>query len=397
MKRKIYILGRAAMLLSGTLIISCSGDKAEKEAADEGAKKESVEEEENPLQLTNAQMKAVGITLGELEQKNLTSVVKASGQLAVPPQNQAEVSVISGGIMREIYVIEGQQVRKGQVLASLENQELIRIQQEYLGAKNNFTYVDAEYKRQQELRAAGAGTGKSFQSSEATYNAERAKLRAFESQLLQLGVRPSSISSGKIVSRFPILSPISGTVGHITETTGSFIQPGTSLMEVTDNSKIHCDLTVFEKDLMKVKIGQKVNFQLTNQENIAITGVVNGINKSFENESKGVIVHAVINNTAKMNLIPGMYVTALISVGNQLSTALPVEAVVRAEGREYIFAVADTHKEALTFKRVEVKTGTIELGYVQITPVEELQAGTKVITKGAFYLQSKISSGGEEE
>ncbi len=397
MKRKIYIMGLAAILLSATLVTSCTGDKAEKEDNVESTKEEAGEEKQNPMQLTNAQMKAVGITLGELEQKNLTSVVKASGQLAVPPQNQAEVSVISGGIMREIYVIEGQQVRKGQVLASLENQELIRIQQEYLGAKNNFTYVDAEYKRQQELRAAGAGTGKSFQSSEATYNAEKAKLRAFESQLLQLGVKPSSISSGNIVSRFPILSPISGTVGHITETTGSFIQPGTSLMEVTDNSKIHCDLTVFEKDLLKVKIGQKVNFQLTNQENIAITGVVNGINKSFENESKGVIVHAVINNTTKMNLIPGMYVTALISVGSQLSTALPVDAVVRAEGREYIFALSGEDKEILTFKRIEVKTGTTELGYVQITPVEGLPSGMKVITKGAFYLQSKISAGGDEE
>lgn len=394
MKRILYILFITIGLMQGFLLAACNSEKATEES-----EKEVTEEEAPALELTTAQMKAVGIALGNLEERNLTAVVKASGQLAVPPQNQAEISVISGGIMREIYVIEGQQVRKGQVLASVENQELVRIQQDYLAAKNNFTYVEAEYNRQRELRAAGAGTGKSFQSSEATYNAERARIRAFEKQLSQLGVNASSISSGNIVSRFPILSPISGTIGHITETTGSFIQPGTSIMEVTDNSKIHCDLTVFEKDLMKVKVGQKVDFQLTNQEDIAITGIVNGINKSFENESKGVIVHAVINNTAKMNLIPGMYVTALIGVGNQLATAVPVDAVVRSEGRQFLFAVekSDPSAQKFTFRRVEVKTGVSELGYVQITPVEELEKGSKIIIHGAFYLQSKVSSGGEEE
>ncbi|QEM09072.1 efflux RND transporter periplasmic adaptor subunit [Mucilaginibacter rubeus] len=395
MNYQAYKIYGAILLIAGALLTSCSGGSENKEKE---SPKAETKDKENGLELSDAQMKSVGITIGPIEQKNLDAVVKANGQLAVPPQNKADVSILSGGIIGNINVLEGQQVQKGQVLATIKNQDLIKIQQDYLAAKNNFTYVQAEYDRQSQLKAAGAGTGKSFQSSEATYNAERSRLTAYESQLRQLGVSPGRITSGNIVSQFPVLSPISGTVGTITANTGAFVQPGTSIMEVVDNSKIHCDLTVFEKDLMAVKVGQKVSFQLTNQNNQVINGTINGINKSFENESKGVIVHAVINNKAHQNLIPGMYVTALISTGSKLTDAVPVDAVVRSEGKQYIFITATHAKDGKTiFTKTEVTTGVAELGYIQITPLSALPAGVQIATKGAFYLQSKAAGSGEEE
>jgi membrane fusion protein, heavy metal efflux system len=380
---------------------SCSGGSTDKygQEKEKSGKEETKKEKTDGLELTAEQMQTVGIITGPIAQKNLDSVIKANGQLAVPPQNKADVSILSGGIINHISVIEGQQVKRGQLLATIKNQDLIKIQQDYLAAKNNFTYVDAEYNRQKQLQAAGAGTGKSFQSSEATFNAERSRLTAYESQLSQLGISPGRIAGGKIVSQFPVLSPIGGTVGQITANTGAFVQPGTSIMEVVDNSKIHCDLTVFEKDLMHVKVGQKVSFQLTNQENQIITGTINGINKSFENESKGVTVHAVINNKEQKNLIPGMYVTALISTGSRLTSAVPVDAVVRSEGKQFIFIVVpgEGKNNTVKFKKAEVSTGVTELGYIQIKPLEELPSSVKIALKGAFYLQSKAAGGAEEE
>ncbi|WDF55810.1 efflux RND transporter periplasmic adaptor subunit [Mucilaginibacter sp. KACC 22063] len=391
----------SVILCLAVALASCSENSGKKEngskekAGTEEAKKEKVE----GLELSQEQMRTVGIVTGPIAQKNLDSVIKANGQLAVPPQNKADVSILSGGIIDHISVIEGQQVKRGQLLATIRNQDLIKIQQDYLTAKNNFTYVQAEYTRQKQLQEAGAGTGRSFQSAEATYNAERSRITAYESQLSQLGISPARIANGKIVSQFPVLSPIGGTVGQVTANTGAFVQPGTSIMEVVDNSKIHCDLTVFEKDLMHVKVGQKVNFQLTNQENQVITGTINGINKSFENESKGVTVHAVINNKEQKNLIPGMYVTALISTGSRLTSAVPVDAVVRSEGNQFIFIVipGENKNNTVKFKKAEVSTGVTELGYIQIKPLNILPASTIVALKGAFYLQSKAAGGAEEE
>ena len=398
MNKSSYIKFIPGLMILATLLISCSGnnrdkaDTSQKESTEEAGKKEKTD----GLELTPEQMKTVGIAIGPVEQRNLDAVVKANGQLAVPPQNKADVSILSGGIIGHISVLEGQQVRRGQVLATINNQDLIKIQQDYLAAKNNFAYVNAEYDRQKQLRDAGAGTGKLFQASEATYNAERSRIVAYESQLKQLGISPGKISNGNIVSQFPVISPINGTVGQITANTGAFVQPGTSIMEVVDNSKIHCDLTVFEKDLMQVKIGQKVSFQLTNQNNEVITGRINGVNKSFENESKGVIVHAVINNVQQKNLIPGMYVTALISVGTQMTPAVPVDAVVRSAGKQYIFVAVDDKGSKIHFKKMEVTTGVAELGYIQIKPLSSLPADVQIATKGAFYLESK-SAGGEDE
>lgn len=389
---KLYQL--TFLLLPLSVLLSCSGGEQPEENK---TVKDSAINEVSELSLNAEQMQSVGITIGNITQKNLNSIVKANGQLAVPPQNKADVSVLSGGLIRKITVLEGQRVSKGQVLATIENQELIKIQQDYLTAKNSFTYIEAEYKRQQQLKAADAGTGKFYQSAEANYNTERAKINGYESQLRQLGISPSKISGGNIVSQFPLVAPIGGTVGQIAANTGAFVQPGTSIMEVVDNSKIHCDLIVFEKDLMKVKVGQQVDFQLTNQENQQIKGTINGINKSFENESKGVIVHAVIQNTSKQNLIPGMYVTALISVGTQLSPAVPIDAVIRSEGKEYIFIVEKKEKGLIYFKKTEVKTGVAELGYIQITPLVKMADHIEIATKGAFYLQSKSEGGAEEE
>lgn len=389
LKYKLILLFLPLFILS-----SCTEKKA-----DDLKEQEETAAESSPgeLSLSTAQMQSVGIVIGKIERKNLNSVVKANGQLAVPPQNKADVSVLSGGLIRKINVLEGQRVRQGQVLAMIENQELLKIQQDYLTVKNNFSYIQAEYKRQQQLAAAGAGTGKFLQAATANYHAELSKINAYESQLRQLGIPAASIAKGNMISQFPLVAPISGTVGQISANMGAFVQPGTSIMEVVDNSKIHCDLIVFEKDLMKVKVGQQVDFQLTNQENQQIRGKINGINKSFEKESKGVIVHAVIENTANLNLIPGMYVTALIGIGTQLSTAVPVDAVIRSEGKEYIFVVDKKTGDQVSFQQTEVKTGVSELGYIEISSLEKWGDDIEIAKKGAFYLQSKASGGAEEE
>ncbi len=406
MKQLTSIIYGLSVMVVITFAFSCNGKKTGNSSESKETKKE---EQKGAVVLTDEQMKSVGIEIGTIEQKNLLSVVKASGQLAVPPQNKAEVNVLVGGIIQVINVREGQSVVKGQIVAFLENTDFIKLQQDYLAAKNGFTYTKAEYQRQKELKEADAGTGKIYQQAEANFNADQSKLLGMERQLEQFGINPASVAKGSIVRKIAIKAPISGTVGHISVNTGTFAEPGKPLMEIIDNSKIHCDLTVYEKDLFKVKNGQKVTFTLTNQNNQQIFGEIYGVNKSFEDESKGIVVHAEIKGVNKYHLIPGMYVTALIDVGEQLTPSVPVDAVVRSENKEFIFILTGTKKEEhedeggkkhqvenYSFRNVEVTTGVTELGYIQITPLEELPSGTQIASKGAFYILSK-SKGGTEE
>jgi cobalt-zinc-cadmium efflux system membrane fusion protein len=415
------------IILLSFLLFSCGEKKVANGESGEESEEHAEGEESGVIELSEAQMSAVGITIGKIEKKNLSLVVKASGQLEVPPQNRAEVTTLTSGVVKRIYVLEGNYVKRGQTLATIENPEFLQMQQEYLTSKSNFSYIEKEYARQKELLSENAGTGKVYQQTEANYNTERARLTSLEKQLGQLNVNVANVSEGNFVSEIPLVAPISGTIGHIVINIGSFADQSKSLMTIIDNSQVHCDLLIYEKDLYKVKVGQKANFILTNQNNKQIVGEIYGINQSFENESKAIIAHAVIKNASKLGLIQGMYVSALIDVGNQETSAVPVDAIVKSQGKEFIFVVEDEGEakpaekegseekekqeenetetkekeespgQAYHFKMVEVVTGVSDLGYIEIRSVEELPEGATIVTKGAFYILSKAQGGEEEE
>jgi cobalt-zinc-cadmium efflux system membrane fusion protein len=235
-------------------------------------------------------------------------------------------------------------------------------------------------------------------------------------------------SSENATSSMAITAPISGYITDVNVKIGTNAEPGQVLFSIVDNSKMHVDLLVYEKDLQKVKVGQTINFVLTNQDNTEIQGKVFSIGKAFENETKSVAVHADITNE-QQTLIPGMYVNALINVGTHSVKAVPVDAVVKADGREFIFVLEESeeednheeghdhaeghshddghdheeepaheeeHGKSFHFQRIEVKTGTTQLGFVQVTVLQTIPAHAQIVLKGAYYIQSHLmkSEGG---
>ena len=410
MKKLIINILTAFAFIAATFTLSSCGSSGSKNVTTKETKTDTAKKEEGIAEVTAEQMKAVGIETGAIEQKNLTSVVKASGQLTVPPQNKAVVNALVGGVIRRINVVEGQQVSKGQTVVAIENPDFIRLQQDYLTTKDNLVYLHQEYERQQTLKEADAGIGKVYQQASANLAAERSKLSTLEKQLQQIHISPSSVRRRNLITQVPVLAPISGTVGKITLSIGTYTDASSPIMEIVNNSVIYCDVQVFEKDIAKVSVGQTVNFTLTNQKDKLVSGRVTGINKSFEQQNKSVVVHAVINNAAPLNLIAGMYVSALIETGKQLVSAVPKDAIVKANDKSYIFVFEGIEKEPIRkgandkeanknefqekhrFKMIEVVTGVEELGFVEIKLLEELKPDIKIVTKGAFYLYSSMQN-----
>lgn len=395
-------------------------DPATEEAHTEG------EHAENPMikevHLNQAQYQAAGVVLGGFEQKNLSDVINANGYTKLPPQNQAQVSVLLSGIIKTIKVIEGQYVKTGQVLATMQSMaynnlrlERAKLQEQLSGSQANLEYLQQEFTRQKELSEENVNARKVFQKVSADLNAEEGKVKALQAQItiLSQNIQISGNANSPLIS---ITSPISGHITEVNVTIGLAVEGSKPLFSIVDNSKMHLDLLVYEKDLFRVKPGQSVRFVLTNQNDQEIRGKIFSVGKSFENETKSVAVHADIVNEKQM-LIPGMYVNALIDVGSEAVDALPLEAVVKAEGREFIFVLEEAsestdHDEAeghahedgheheegkgeagqeFHFQRIEVKTGTSQLGYVQVMPLQALQPGSKIVVKGAYYLQSHLT------
>jgi cobalt-zinc-cadmium efflux system membrane fusion protein len=424
MKVNIKILLTATAILS---LISCGQKSNESEGAtketekSESAKEENHEEEAATIAtLTQEQLKSVGIILGTIENKNLTASIKVNGALRVPNNNKANATSLYGGVVKTLKVQLGDYVRKGQIIATIENPQFIQLQEEYLTIGSKITLANQELKRQQELQEGNAGALKNLQSATAEMNALRARKASLQKQIQLMGINPAGINSASLKSALTVTSPVNGTVSSEFAKIGSYVDVSSPVVEIVDNSLIHLDLQVFEKDLPMVKVGQVVNFTLTNNPTTSYTAKVFNIGSSFENESKTVAVHCTVTGN-KTGLIDGMNITAMISIGNALTTAVPNDAIAEADGKYYIFAQTDKKAEAeheheagsdekhneaeekkiaansLNFEKIEVSKGVSELGYTAITPVKEIPQGTKIVTKGTFFVNAKLSNSGGHE
>ena len=398
MKKNIIML---ISIISITIVfIACSDKDNSKpiEVAEPSKKEEAKHENQNEATLTTEQMKTIGIQLGSVEQKQLTASLKTNGVLKVPNQNRASINSIYSGVIKSLLVQPGNAVKKGQTIATIANPEFIQVQSEYQSINSKIIFAEQEYNRQKELQEGNAGALKNLQNAETELRTLRSRKASLQQQISLMGVNPLAISNGKLVSVLSVQSPINGVVSSVTVKMGSYIDLSTVIAEVVDNSQLHLDLFVYEKDLPKLKNNQTIHFTVTNDPGKEYDAQIFSLGSSFENESKAVSVHAMVKGD-KTGLIDGMNVTANISLDKATLPAVPTEAIVSYQGKDYIFIVdAVNAKENTTrFKRIPVVKGTSEVGYSEITLLEELPANAKVVTKAAFFILAKQTNIGEEE
>ncbi|WP_276348867.1 efflux RND transporter periplasmic adaptor subunit [Daejeonella sp. JGW-45] len=249
-----------------------------------------------------------------------------------------------------------------------------------------------------------AGTGKVFQQAQATYLSEQARLSSLAKQLQQIHINAARLDKGSIKTQIPVLSPIYGQVAHILITLGSSADLNKSLMEIIDNTAIYCDLKIFEKDAPLIRSGQNVSYGLSGQERYVYTGTIRSVNSTYETENRVVIAHASINNEVGSRLIAGTYVTASIQVGNKSVSAVPADAIVNTEGKDFIYQIlsnyqTDPDSKALEmkFRRVEVIIGLSDMGYVEIKLLKPLPDDAKIVVKGARYVLAQSQAGQSED
>jgi cobalt-zinc-cadmium efflux system membrane fusion protein len=377
------------------------------------AHKDTIEEVVDDLVITSRQFKAAGIELGKLEKTSLTGSIKVSGKLEVPPQNQAGISAYVGGIIKSIQVSAGSYVRKGQTVMTLEHPDFLKLQEEYTSAKSNMVFLEQEYQRKKELLAENATSQKSFQEAESKYNIEKGRLSSLTSQLSMLGISTTELNKGNITNQLSLRSPINGYITQIHGSMGAYAEPNKMLFEVVDNSNILVRLDVYERDFYQIKKGQKISILLPNQGNAEIEGRIATLGKAMDNTTKSIAVYAEIRNNKRQDLIPGIFVNALIYVDGHAASVVPTETVVRSGEKQYVFIVntelcskpnipgKDPHsvKDAngntipLAYKMVEVRTGAEGPGVIEINPAKDIMSVDQLVVKGGYFLMSALKSG----
>ena len=337
--------------------------------------------------LTKEQASVLGIKKGALLQRNMSNYISVNGRLEVPPQNEAVITTSLGANIVSIKIIEGEEVKKGQVLAYIAHPDIIKLQTEYLQTYTRLTYLKEEFQRQQDLYTANIGSGKDYQKAKSEYDSFKGLSKGYESQLALLGLNYKTIREGSIASIAPIRSTINGFVEFVGVKTGQYVQPQTALFEIVNIEHIHADLMVFEKDIKDIRNGQTVKLTIRSLGEQEITGTIFSMGKSIEDKPRALHVHVEIDRHYK-DLIVGMYVNARIIVDENLEQALPEEAFIEDGEKLYIFKVVD-HID-LEFEPVEVIEKSSSDGYISFLFKNQENIEAEFALGGAYYLMAEI-------
>lgn len=364
------------------LFMGC-GEKDKSQAQSDGADTTA----STTVQITREQFEANRMQVDTVSSRSLSQVITVSGLIDVPPQSIVSLSAIQGGYIKDIPFLVGDQVTKGQALVTLENPEFINLQQEYLEIHERLNYLRSEYERQQTLIEENITSQKNFLKAESDYKSAAARLEGLRKQLVMLSISPKQVEAGTITSATRLYAPIDGSISRVHVTKGMYVTPTTEILEIINTDHIHLELDVFEKDILKLRKGQEIRFQIPEISGDTYTGEVYLIGTDID-ENRTIKVHGHLKNDSEVRFLRGMFVEAQILVDQQgLDTrkfmTLPESAVVEIEDRYYVLQLDSTDDQGYTFQKVEVQLGQVSTGLVEILS-ESLSPKDQILVRGAY-------------
>lgn len=397
---KIQFNTKISLLILSTLfMVACGNRDSEKT---ETSEKSSMKEEQpvatgtKQIIFTKDQYNLAGVETGEIEMRNLSNIVKLSGVVDVEPKSMASVSAPLGGYLKTAGRLPGEEIKKGQVLATIENPEFIQIQQDYLESLGKLQFLEEEYKRQKQLREEDINSAKTFQQVSSDYKITQGRVRAYEQQLALAGISKNPVENGNISRTANLYSPITGFIKTSNVNIGDYVSPQDVLFEVVNLDDIHLALNAFEKDLGTIEIGQTVKFSLSNDNMFDRTAEVFLVGKATGSD-RITPVHCHINKEDQKGLLPGMYVKAWIESGTNEQKAIPSQALVQYEGKDFVILQTENSDSGYTFRLQQVKKGIEQEGYTAITFAESADVKSfRPVVKNAYSILSALRNSEEE-
>jgi membrane fusion protein, heavy metal efflux system len=346
---------------------------------------------ENSVKFTDVQLQNGKIQVGKAETKSLKGILKVNGVIDVPPQNLISVSVPLGGYLKNTQLLPGMPVKKGQIIVTLEDAVYIQLQQDYLTVSAKLDYLQLDLARQQELNTQKINAEKTLQQVQSEYRLQQISQKALAERLRLIGINPNNLTENNMTRTISIYAPINGYVSKVNVNIGKYLAPTDVMFQLVNTDDLHANLTVFERDMPKLKIGQKLIVTVPSIPNKSYAAEIILIGRDL-NENRAVEVHCHFENE-NHNLSPGMFLAAAIETTETNAVVVPNDAVVRFENKYFIFI----EKEHGSFEMEEIVLGVTDKMYSQITPSKSLDLATqKIVTQGAYAILSKMKNTAEE-
>lgn len=344
-----------------------------------------IEVTENEISLSKEQFEHNNMEINVLQDKSFSTVVKSNGMIDVPPANKAIVNAMMGGYIKTTPLLVGDVVKKGQVLVTIENPDFVKLQQEYIEVKEQLVYLESEFNRQKTLYDEKITSQKKYLKAESNYKTYLAKYRGLKKQLEMLNIPINQIENGSFSSIAAIQAPISGSISKVDVSIGKYVSPSSQIMEIINIDHLHLELSVFEKDIMKLKEGQLIDFKIPEASSEIFEAEVYLIGNSID-ENRTIKVHGHLDEKQAYNFLVGMFVEASIITENETLKALPSNAIVEEDGAHYVLLLVSNTDNEYRFKQLKVEIGKTYENFTEIKNASDFSSKSRFLTKGVFSL-----------
>ncbi|MEL1240245.1 efflux RND transporter periplasmic adaptor subunit [Flavobacterium flavipallidum] len=365
-----------SLLALSIVLFSCKETKTE----------ETLVVDSDLITVTPTQFKSAGMLIASPKQQTFDVTVKVTGKVDVPPQNRAQITSFVGGYVKSTQLLVGDKVVKGQPLLTLENTEFLDVQKEYLEVAEQINYLKSEYLRQKTLFDEKITSQKNYLKAESDYRRAKGMHQSLKEKLKLLNINPTNVEKGKLSSVVTIYAPISGDIVVMNAHLGMHINPSDVILEIIQTDHLHLELAVFEKDILKIKKEQDVLFTVPEASKEVFNAKVHLVGKSIEGNDRTINVHAHLDDKIKQRLLTGMFVEANIIVDAKKALAIPKDALLNEENKNFVLLLSNNKDGNYIFKKVAVAIGAVSEDYIELIPNSQINGNSKILTKGAYDL-----------
>ena len=370
MKKLVYLFALTIVF------ISCKEDK-----------KEIVEDTNNGLiTVTPSQFKNMEMEIATPKESDFDVTVKASGKIDAPPQNKAKITTFIGGFIKSSRLLVGDKVSKGQALVTIESTEIVDIQKDYIEVAEQINYLKSEFERQKTLFDEKITSQKNYLKAESEYRSAKGRYQSLRQKLLMLNINPTQVERGRVVTSITLFSPISGDVTVMNANVGMSVMPSDVILEIVNTTTLHLEMKVFEKDILSIKENQTIKFTVPEASKEQFLGKVHLIGKSIEGNDRTSNVHGHLDENVKQKLLTGMFIEAQIVVNTKKGFAIPKDALGFENDKNFVLLLKSQDAKGHHFQKVNVVKGESTEELVEIIPNKEINANSKLLTKGVFDL-----------
>jgi cobalt-zinc-cadmium efflux system membrane fusion protein len=356
------------------MLFSCNNKQAE-----------IIEPESGLIEITKAQFQSENMEVGEPEFAVFSDVVHITGNIIPSVQGQAQISLPVQGLITRIYCHPGQLVNKGALLFDISGNEFVDMQREFAESAVLLKRLKTEFDRVKQLNDENIGTIKDLILAESAFNAESAKYSALKIKLQNIGLDVKKIEGGTFYSSYTLKTPVKGYVNSVNTTIGQHVQPQQTIAEVIDSESFQLKLSVFEKDIQKMQVGQKVEFQTAGSgTEKKFLAKISSVGKAINENTMSIDCFAEIENLKNARLVGGQYIEGEIIVATDTVLAVPQSAIVTAENGTFVLAVEKETDDIISLKKLEIKTGRISKNFTEITG---FRGTKKLLVKGVYNIQ----------